>query len=152
MIVINRISSNDIHFQELVNALDQDLAIRDGEDHAFYHQFNAIDDIEYALVAYHDDKPAGCGAIKPIGEDTMEVKRMYTLPSYRGKGIASLILSELETWASELSFKYCVLETGKQQPEAIALYTKSGYGIIPNYGQYAGVENSICFQKSLRTE
>jgi len=55
----------------------------------------------------------------------------------------------LESWASELNFKYCVLETGKRQPEAIALYKKNGYQIIPNYGQYHGIENSICFQKTV---
>ena len=64
-------------------------------------------------------------------------------------GIATQILTELEKWATELSFKKCVLETGKKQPEAIALYIKNGYKIIPNYGQYEGVENSVCFEKLL---
>ncbi len=50
-------------------------------------------------------------------------------------------------WASELGYTSCVLETGKRQPEAIALYTKNGYKIIPNYEQYEGVENSVCFRK-----
>ncbi len=79
----------------------------------------------------------------------MEVKRMYTSPESRGKGIASAVLKELEKWAAELSYKKCLLETGKKQPEAIALYLKSSYNIIPNYGQYAGVENSVCFEKKL---
>ena len=74
---------------------------------------------------------------------------MYTLPSMRGKGIASKILKELETWAAELSYKKCVLETGKKQPEAIQLYQNNGYHSIPNYGQYAGIDNSVCFEKEL---
>lgn len=86
---------------------------------------------------------------KKYDDDTMEVKRMYTLDDYRGKGIATKVLAELEKWANELSFKKCILETGKKQPEAIRLYQKNGYKIIPNYGQYAQVENSLCFEKNL---
>ena len=80
----------------------------------------------------------------------MEIKRMYTSPGSRGTGIATKILTELEVWATELSYERCVLETGKRQPEAIRLYTKSGYQQIPNYGQYVGIENSICFEKELK--
>jgi GNAT superfamily N-acetyltransferase len=149
LIKLHRTNAENEDFKSLVRALDKELAIRDGDDHSFYHQFNAIDAINYTLVAYLDEIPVGCGAIKPFGEDAMEVKRMYTLPSYRGKGIASLILIELEAWASELSYKSCVLETGKQQPEAMALYKKQGYETIPNYGQYAGITNSQCFKKEL---
>jgi putative acetyltransferase len=60
------------------------------------------------------------------------------------------VLSELESWAAELGYPKCVLETGKRQPEAIALYEKQGYQRIPNYGQYIGVENSVCFEKVLK--
>lgn len=74
---------------------------------------------------------------------------MYTLPESRGRGIAAKVLSDLENWTKELSFKKCILETGKKQPEAIGLYKKNGYKLIPNYGQYAEVENSLCFKKEL---
>ena len=150
MIRLRRTSANDSHFITLVKALDEDLAIRDGEDHDFYHQFNAIDQIKYALVAYMGTTPVGCGAIKQLDNTAMEVKRMYTLPSHRGNGIASRILDELENWARELGFPCCRLETGRKQPEAISLYEKSGYKVIPNYGQYQGIENSVCFQKELK--
>ena len=50
----------------------------------------------------------------------------------------------------ELSCEKCILETGKRQPEAIELYKKNGYRIIPNYGQYAGIENSVCFEKEVK--
>ena len=75
---------------------------------------------------------------------------MYTLPESRRKGIATKILSELEKWASELSYKKCILETGKRQPEAIELYKKNGYKNISNYGQYKEIENSICFEKKIK--
>jgi GNAT superfamily N-acetyltransferase len=101
------------------------------------------------VILYENDKPVSCGAIKEFNPQTVEVKRMYTLPEFRGKGIAGKVLAELENWAAELGYAKCVLETGKKQPEAIAFYTKSGYAIIPNYGQYAGIENSICFEKKI---
>ena len=149
MITIIRTDSSNPDFIELVKQLDIDLAERDGKDNSFYAQFNKIDTIKHAVVLYEDGKPTGCGAIKEFSPNAMEVKRMYTLPGSRGKGIATKVLSDLEKWASELLYGKCVLETGKRQPEAIAVYQKNGYQIIPNYGQYAGMENSVCFEKAL---
>lgn len=149
MITINRTNSQDPDFIALVKKLDVELAERDGADHSFYAQFNKIDMINYAVVAYDNGVAAGCGAIKEFAPQTMEVKRMYTVPDKRGKGIAKMVLAELEAWTSELGFQKFVLETGKKQPEAIGLYTSSGYSVIPNYGQYAGIANSVCFEKVL---
>ena len=146
---IKRTDSDDDDFRELVKALDKDLSIRDGKDHTFYAQFNKIDKIKHAVVAYNGDEPVGCGAVKEYSTDTMEVKRMYVPPQKRGQGIASIILNELEKWSKELNYKNCILETGKKQPEAIELYKKNRYTIIPNYGQYENVENSVCFKKEL---
>ncbi len=147
MINIVRTDSRNPDFVALVKLLDTDLAERDGKDHPFYAQFNRIDTIKYVVVVYNDGRAVGCGALKEFAPDTMEVKRMFTLPGERGRGIATTILSELETWAREMVCTKCILETGKKQPEAIGLYSKHGYKIIPNYGQYAGVENSVCFEK-----
>lgn len=149
MFTVKRTDSENHDFIELVKRLDADLAERDGSEHWFYAQFNKIDKINHVVVSYEGDKPVGCGAIKEYAPGVMEVKRMYTLPTHRGEGVASQILSELETWATELKYETCILETGKKQPEAIALYKKSGYYIIPNYGQYAEVENSVCFEKRI---
>jgi putative acetyltransferase len=150
MISLIRTNSDNHNFIELVKLLDADLAIRDGEDHSFYAQFNKVDNIKYVVVAYENEQAIGCGAIKEYTSDTMEIKRMYVLPTSRKKGIAAKILSELENWAIELSCTKCILETGKRQPEAIGLYKKKGYKLIPNYGQYTGVENSLCFEKELK--
>ncbi len=147
MIKIVRTSSENKDFIGLVKLLDADLAERDGDDHAFYHQFNKIDVIKHAIILYENQKPVGCGAIKEFDSNSMEVKRMYTTPESRGQGFATKILSELEKWVEELSYEKCVLETGKRQPEAIKLYTKNGYDIIPNFGPYIGIENSVCFEK-----
>ena len=150
MIYLKRTDSEDLDFINLVRHLDADLAERDGAEHAFYAQFNKIDKIRYVVLAYEGERPVGCGAIKEYTPDTMEVKRMYVAPECRGKGIAGNILSELESWAGELAYTTCVLETGKKQPEAIKLYQKHGYEVIPNYGQYAGIENSLCFKKDVQ--
>ena len=150
MIKIKRTDSEDQDFIELAKYLDSDLAKRDGNDHSFYAQFNKIDKIKYVVVAYENGKPIGCGAIKEYTPNTMEIKRMYTSPEGRRKGVATKVLSELETWATELSCEKCILETGKRQPEAIGLYKRNGYKLIPNYGQYAGIENSLCFEKEMK--
>jgi putative acetyltransferase len=148
-IKLTRTNSTSVDFIRLVKALDADLAIRDGDDHSFYSQFNKIDSIQHVVVAYEDEEPVGCGAIKEFAPGTMEIKRMFTPPEHRGKGIASIILTELEKWTKQLGYSKCILETGKPQPEAIALYKKNGYTVIPNYGQYTGVENSVCFEKAV---
>jgi len=147
MTTLFRTNSKNPDFIQLVKLLDLELAIADGEEHSFYKQFNKIDHIRYVVLAYEENKPIACGAIKTFDSDTMEVKRMYVTENRRGRGIAGKILEELEKWAKELGYRRCILETGKRQEAAIILYKKSDYEIIPNYGQYIGVENSLCFEK-----
>ncbi|HEY5690433.1 MAG TPA: GNAT family N-acetyltransferase [Cyclobacteriaceae bacterium] len=149
MVSIIKTDASHRDFVALVDLLDQELAERDGEMHAYYHQFNEISRIKFAIITYKDGIPVGCGALKEFEKDTQEVKRMYVLPEMRGQGIASGILKELEHWAMKQGYKKCILETGKNQPEAIELYKKSGYKIIANYGQYISIENSVCFEKLL---
>lgn len=149
MLTTLRTNSEHADFIGLVRKLDEDLAIRDGNEHSFYAQFNKIDLIKNVVIVYENNLPVACGAIKKYDPETMEVKRMFTLSESRGKGIASVVLTELEQWAKELAYSKCILETGKRQPEAIRLYEKNGYSRIPNYGQYAEVENSMCFEKNL---
>ncbi len=146
---IIRTDSSNPAFISLVQLLDAELAERDGADHSFYHQYNGIQLLQHVVVLFHEDIPIGCGAFKQIEADTVEIKRMYILPDHRSKGLASKVLTALEEWAKEEGFITAVLETGKRQPEAIALYQKNGYVNIPNYGQYIGIENSVCFEKRL---
>jgi GNAT superfamily N-acetyltransferase len=148
-VALRRTSSEDPLFIALVRLLDAELAERDGDDHAFYAQFNKIDHIRHVILAMDGDRALACGAIKAFDNNSMEVKRMYVLPEARQRGIASLVLAALEEWARELGYVRTVLETGSRQVEAVALYDRSGYQRIPNYGQYIGVTNSICFEKPL---
>ncbi len=152
MVNTSRTNSNDPAFQELVKALDIELQIRDGEEHAFYAQLNKTDHIKHVIVAWEENEAVGCGALRAYIDDTMEVKRMFVPLQHRRKGIASVVLSELENWCRELGYNRCILETGKNQPEAIAMYQRNQYTIIPNFGKYTGVENSVCFEKVFSKE
>lgn len=149
MYTFNRADSSHEDFKKLVLLLDEELAQRDGEEHAFYDQFNKIENINNVIVAYAGQQPVAAGAFKKFSPGTVEIKRMFVKPDFRGRGIAFQILQQLENWAAEFGYSYCILETGKKQPEAIALYKKSGYKVIPNYGQYKNVSNSVCMQKEI---
>jgi len=149
MITLKRTDSTNIDFINLVKNLDAYLKVKDGDDHSFYNQFNHIDTLKYVIVAYRNNIPIGCGAIKKFSSETMELKRMYVSPKGRENGTGTKILLALELWAKELKYTKCILETGIVLSEAVALYKKNDYQIIQNYGQYTGIKNSICFEKQL---
>lgn len=144
-----RTNSDNFDFRELVKELDADLKIRDGDKHSFFAQFNKIDLIKHVVIAYIEEKAVGCGAIKNYSDDTMEVKRMYVNPDFRGNRIGKTVLDELEIWTKELGYKKCILETGMMQPEAITLYKRNSFIQIENYGQYKEDETSVCFEKMI---
>ena len=147
MITIKRTTSNNEDFGNLVVQLDAYLRVLDGEDHAFYAQFNKTNLLKNAVICYENDTAVGIGAYKEFEPNVAEIKRMYTLPESRGKGIAKAILTELEAWAREENYTTSILETGFLQVDAIGLYQKLGYEITENFGQYSGVANSVCMKK-----
>jgi GNAT superfamily N-acetyltransferase len=149
MIQIIRTTPDNPDFIQLIALLDKDIQERDGDEHVFFAQFNKTDNIKNAIVVYDNQIAVGCGAFKFYKEDVAEIKRMYVDPKTRGKGIASKILTELESWAREENYKSCILETGHKYPEAVALYKKNSFAITENYGQYENIEDSICFSKTL---
>lgn len=146
---LHRTDSNHLDFQNLVKHLDASLAEHNGDDHAFFDQFNKIDTIKNCIVIYIDEIPAACGAFKEFSEDAVEIKRMFTNPKFRKRGLGTTIVKELENWAKELGYKKAVLETSQDLNNAISVYEKSGFHKIPNYGQYIGVDSSVCFEKML---
>jgi GNAT superfamily N-acetyltransferase len=146
---ILRTHSQNTHFISLVDELNALLRIVDGDKHEFYNQFNQIDAIPYVLIAYEDDKPVACGAMKEYNKTTVEIKRMFTKLEVRGKGLGKTILRELENWAKELGYQTLLLETGISFKVAISLYEKYGFEHIPNYDQYIGQKDSVCFQKEI---
>ncbi|MBM3414899.1 MAG: GNAT family N-acetyltransferase [Bacteroidetes bacterium] len=149
MLTIKRTNSDNTDFHLLVSKLDKDLLDRYGALQDYYSRFNSIKDLPAVVMAYYDGQPVGCGCFKQFDDGSVEVKRMYVSPEERGKGIGAAILAELEKWAAELKVASIVLETGNNQPEALHLYQKMGYTVIPNYDQYSGMETSICMKKEL---
>jgi len=148
---IKRTNSSDPDFLVLVDRLNKYLLGQYGGLQDFYSQFNKIDNIPNVVLVYENDQPAGCGCFKQFEKDAVEVKRMFVADEQRGKGIGAMVLQELERWAAELGYTRMVLEMGNRQPEAAILYHKLGYSIIPNYGQYIGMEEtSICMEKKLK--
>ena len=106
------------------------------------------------LVARAGGEPVGCGAVRRISdptgsESTGEVKRMYVVPAWRGRGVGRRILAALEAWAVAAGLDRLVLETGALQPEATGLYERSGFVPVPCFGDYADAPASLCFEKRL---
>ena len=99
------------------------------------------------LVVRSEGKAIGCGALVPMGEEVVEVKRMFVVPSERGHGIAKKILEELERFAREFEYDAIRLETGVKQPESIALYGKDGFYRIPNFPPFENDATAVCFEK-----
>ena len=142
-------NSNHPDFQKLTQLFDEYLVEIDGDEKDFFAQYNQIY-IDNVIVCYEDEIAVGCGAFKEYEPTVAEIKRMFVLPEKRGKGIASTVLNALEIWAKENDFQQAILETSNQLTNAISLYQKSGYEIIPNYGQYIDVESSVCMKKILK--
>lgn len=145
-----RTTSENSDFRRMVNALDEDLNQRNGDIQRQYDQYNKIDKIKHAIVIYVAEKPIGCGCFKRFDDETVEMKRMFVLPEMRGKRLAAKLLQELEQWSVEEGFTKAVLETGRRQVEAQRLYSVAGYSRTENYGQYIGMEDSICYRKELK--
>ncbi|AHV98306.1 GNAT family N-acetyltransferase [Paenibacillus sabinae] len=107
-----------------------------------------VNDI-YFIVAYLDSRPVGCGAIKKLDEDHVELKRFFVEPECRNKGIAGKIVHRLEEEAASQGYKGIKLETGDLQTEAVGFYKKNGYGEIERFGEYADCPSSLCFEKRI---
>ena len=145
---IVKTNSDNPAFKMLEAELESELNERDD---SIQLQFDSYDTpknyIDTVVVAYDDDTPIGFGCFKPFDDSTAEIKRMYVSKDYRRKGVASIILLELELWAAQHEFIKMALHSSTKQPEAIHLYTKYGYKKIPSYGMYANIANSIGMQK-----
>jgi putative acetyltransferase len=146
---LKRTTANDDDFRLLVKQLDHELWVELEEDQATYDQYNKVSDILTAIVAYNNTEPVACGCFKGFDDNTVEIKRMFVCKEQRGKGLSKKILIGLEQWAREQNYKYAVLETSVHFTTARNLYTTSGYAVIPNYGPYACLPESVCMKKQL---
>ncbi len=149
MINLRRTRFSDPDFNTLIVELDNEFVVRYPFIENMRTPHNVMIENAHVVLAYDQTMPIACGAFRPVDEFTIEIKRMFTMPSHRNKGIGKKILSELEKWARREGFSVSILETGINQPEAIAAYEKSGYTRIPNFPPYVEVKESICMRKYL---
>ena len=132
MIKAIRTDSTDYNFLKLIHQLDDNLAQKNGENNSFFKQFNHVDQINHVIIIYKNEIAGACGSFKIFNENTVEIKRMFTRPENRKQGLAQTILNELIKWAKEEKYTSAILETGIQMKDAIVLYERYGFEIIPN--------------------
>ncbi len=147
MLKIQRTTSENPDFSQLVTLLDAYLWEVYPETQAEYDTFNVIESNDTVVIAYKGGVAVGCGCLKKVDQETAEIKRMFVRPDSRGLGVSHLIMEDLEKWAKELGINKLILETLHKQLSAISLYEKRGYQRIANYGPYIGLPNSICMRK-----
>ena len=144
-----RTSNQDEQFVALPRQLDDELRQRYGELQDLYAPHNRLDRIDTALLGVAEGQPVACGCFKRLDAQRAEVKRMFVHPQWRRRGYSEQLLRALEAWARELGVQQLLLEIGRRQPEAIALYHKLGFTPIAGYGPYVSLGNSLCMAKSL---
>lgn len=142
---------DDPDFAMLCGRLDRALDDVVGSQYqrSKYDQYNQRDSIHDVIVAYRNEEPVACGAFKMFDETHAELKRVYVDPSHRHMGLGGELIRRLEAKAKMKGFGWCILETGRLLDAAHTMYKKAGYQIIPNYGQYAGMEDSICMERKI---
>ncbi|KAA0990088.1 GNAT family N-acetyltransferase [Dyadobacter aurulentus] len=150
MIGIIRTNSDNPDFKKLTDKLDDELCLIYNTKKEDFEEYNRIVDLDTVVLAYEDKKVTGCGCFKTLNDATIELKRMYVEPEFRGRGIASALVAEIEKWAMEKGYHSAFLETGNGQPQAIALYRKLGYSQVTDLMQYAVSDYSVCLQKELK--
>ncbi|MHB8508892.1 MAG: GNAT family N-acetyltransferase [Candidatus Dormibacteria bacterium] len=100
------------------------------------------------LIAREDGRAVACGGLRRLVGDIAEIRRMFTLAEFRGRGIARQLLHNLEGHGLRLGYRTVRLETGWLMREALAVYKGAGYLVIPCYGEFNDRE-SVCMEKVL---
>ncbi|MBR6185314.1 MAG: GNAT family N-acetyltransferase [Clostridia bacterium] len=111
--------------------------------------YNASADIPDVALVFCGGQAVGCAGLKRYSETDAEVKRVWVDPAYRGQGIASALMDRIEDRARKAGFRRLVLQTRPIMPDAVALYTKRGYVLIPNYPPYDHLPGAVCYAKAL---
>ena len=139
-------------FIENCRLLDMDFDWRVGRQikREKYQKFNQLDEIREAIVVYDHGRAVGGGAIRRYDDENIELKRVFVHNEYQGQGIGSRLVSLLIEWAAELGYRRMILETGELLAESCAVYKKLGFAVIPNYGPYADMPESLCMAREIR--
>lgn len=145
----SNVATND--FLMLCDLLDLELNYRVGgvQKRQNYEYLNRLNNIKDFYIAYSNGKAVGCACSKAYNSYSLEIKRVFVKEEYRKKGIAQKILENLTRDAISNNYTSLILETGKILHEAMNLYTKLGFKIIPNYEPYKNLKYSICMEKIL---
>ncbi len=147
---VTRVRADDPDVVRFVAALLREMAERYGgePDEIAHTDPGAV----FVLLRDDDGSPLGCGALQPLRsslpgspDEHGEVKRVYIVPSARGRGLARPLMAALVDLAADLGYTWLQLEAGTEQPEALGLYERSGWRPVPNYGQYVDDPRSVCF-------
>lgn len=146
---IQMTDNTNIDFVKLTKMLDLDLVNRYGDLQKQYDKHNKVDHIRDVVLIYADKIPAACGAFKRYDSSTVEIKRIFVREEFRRLGLSKILMKKLEESALSQGYKYALLETGHEQPEAVNLYQNMGYEVMPNYEPYVGLESSVCMKKIL---
>lgn len=145
--------ANNLDFINLTKELDQSLHTigfdQSEQDKSKYASFNELSTITKAFVLYDNKTPIGCAAFKEYDQATAEVKRVFVNENYRGKGLAKLLLIELEKQAKQNDFSRLILETSQNNTLAIKFYSSIGYSKIDNFPPYIHMSDSFCMGKDL---
>jgi len=145
---IVKTNSENPDFVMMESELEAELNERNGDLQQQYNRYdNPTSYLDTVVLAYDNDTPVGCGCFRPFDDSIAEIKRMFVRKEHRRRGIASIILMELELWAGQHDFIKLAIENSLMQPEAKQLYAKYGYKEIPCYGQYANIRDCFCMQK-----
>ena len=136
-------------FLSLVRLLDAELDEANRKTHQLCNPYNQVDTVLAVVLVLVAGVSVACGACREFDADTLELKRIFVKKEYRGKGISKRIIAVLESIAKVRGYSATILETGRHLHAAMALYTKSNYKIIPNYGPYKDIESSVCMRKDL---
>lgn len=150
--IFRRTNGKDSALVELVSHLDRFLEEINGAEiqRGRHAQYNKLDNIHHAYVVYLGEKPIACGAIRQYDENTVELKRMFVSPEARGYGVGLELGKRLESWARSLGYHQIILETNPNLTNAVRLYRKLGYDVIPKYGPYTVMPEALCMGKQLQ--
>lgn len=151
-ITLKQVSYDCTDFIDLCNQLDQflNLAIGGESKREKYKKFNHLDTMDYVVIAYDNNIPIGCAALRKYSEKSIEVKRVFVQEKYRGQHIGSTLLKNLIMYAKTSGYERMLLETGDFLKASLQLYSSYGFERIPNYGAYAGMTESLCMAKDIQ--
>jgi GNAT superfamily N-acetyltransferase len=150
-LLVERATVSDAAAARLIEELNADIMATHAEGDHFWGL--TVEDVAPGRGAFFvlrlDGEPAGCGAVRKLGEDEAELKRMYVRPAFRGRKLGAVLVDALEAEARSLGVSRLLLETALYLEAAVRVYERAGFTPIPQFGEYVGASDSYCMGKTL---